>query len=73
MSIEHSTPGAALDTLRAVLTQLRALSTQPSADPFYAHAAEQVEAIIAGLESRASAGVLPDPASGLYPDPPSPG
>jgi hypothetical protein len=68
MSIEHTTPGAALDTLRAALTQLRALAAAPSADPFYAQAAEQVAAVVAGLEKRVSPGAT----IGL-PDPPSPG
>jgi hypothetical protein len=66
MSNEPIKPSAALDTLRTALTQLRALAALPSADPFYAQSAEQVEAIVAGLESRTTA-------SGLYPHPPSPG
>ena len=70
-SREPSQPGAAapntvLDHLHAALTQLRALAEQPSADPFYAQAAEQVAALITGLQSRAT------PTFGL-PDPPSPG
>jgi hypothetical protein len=79
MSIEHTTVGAALDTLTVALTQLRALVAAPSADPFYAHAAEQVAAIVAGLEGRANAGLLPDPhtaasaTGGLDPVPPNPG
>lgn len=66
---------AVLENLRAALTQLRALAAQPSADPVYAHAAEQVEAIVVGLQSRASpaTGLVPEPPGGLFPDPPSPG
>lgn len=44
---------AALDNLRAALTQLRALSQQPSADPIYASSAEQVAAVVAELEKQA--------------------
>lgn len=62
-----STPRVALDTLRAALTQLRALAALPSADPRHARAAEQVAAIVADLE-----GGAPGPSFGL-PDPPSPG
>jgi hypothetical protein len=36
---------AVLDNLRAALTHLRTLSEQPSADPFYAQAVKQIEAI----------------------------
>jgi hypothetical protein len=70
MSIEHPVPGPALEALRAALTHLRALAALPSTDPFYASAAEQVAAVVAGLESR----VAPSPrvTSGI-PDPPSPG
>jgi hypothetical protein len=69
MSIEHTTPDAALDTLRAALTQLHALAAVPSADPFYAHAAEQVAAIVAGLETRAAATGEPGPNQPTPPDP----
>jgi len=69
MQPEPLDPGKALDTLRTALTQLRVLAALPSADPFYERSAEQVEAIVTGLESRAA----PGPADGLFPDPPSPG
>ena len=46
------TPGGALEALRAALTHLRALASEPSADPFYAGAAEQVAAIVTGIEGR---------------------
>lgn len=70
MSIEHPTPGAALDALVQALTQLRALAAAPSADAFYAQAAEQVAAIVADLQQRA--GVTPQ-APILDPVPPDPG
>jgi hypothetical protein len=60
-------PSAVLDSLRAALTDLHALAAQPSADPFYAQAAEQVAAIVTELQSRAA------PTTGLLPHPPSPG
>jgi hypothetical protein len=63
--------------LRAQVEKLRQLAALNPDDPFYAHAAEQVAAIVAGLESRAApdAGTAPDPAqqdSG-FPLPPSQG
>lgn len=61
---------AALDALRAALTQLRALAALPSANPSYAQAAEQVAAIIAGLET--GPGQTPK-ATSILPDPPNPG
>jgi hypothetical protein len=78
MSTEPLKPETALDTLRAALTQLRALSALPSADPFYGHAAEQVEAIVAELESRTTPTASPSPgvdppSKGLDPVPPNPG
>ena len=41
--------GAALDHLRAALTQLRPLSEQPFAAPFDAHSAEESAAVVADL------------------------
>lgn len=77
MSIEHPTPGAALDALVQALTQLRALAAAPSADPIYAQAAEQVAAIVADLQQRAgatAAGTAVTPqAPILDPVPPDPG
>lgn len=84
MAIEHLTPCAPLEALRVALTQLRALAAQPSADPFYAQAAEQVAGIVAGLESRkapsadsSSAGVpgqaQASATGGMDPVPPNPG
>jgi hypothetical protein len=52
MLIERPSPGAALDVLHAALAHLRALAAVPSADPFYAGAAEQVAAIMTGIEGR---------------------
>lgn len=78
MSTEPLKPDTALDALRAALTQLRALSAVPAADPFYGDAAEQVEAIVAGLESRTTPTASPSatatsPSQGLDPVPPNPG
>ena len=69
MSTDQTQPGAALDTLRVALNQLRALAALPSAEPFYTESAQQVAAIVAELEKRTT----PQPADGLFPDPPSPG
>jgi hypothetical protein len=41
----------------------------PSADVCYARSAEQIAAIVTELERRATAGLLPDPATGLSPEP----
>jgi hypothetical protein len=60
-------PNQTLLHLRDALAALRQLAEQPSADPFFQQAAEQVAAIVAGLESRAS------PTENLLPAPPSPG
>jgi hypothetical protein len=76
MSIEHPTPGAALDSLRAALTQLRGLAAAPSADPFYMRSADQVAAIVAGIEGReagADPAALAPPSQGPDPVPPNPG
>lgn len=66
---------AALDKLRAALTNLRALSAQPSTDPLFANAVEQIEAIVARIESVAtsSAGLPPEPPTILDPVIPNPG
>jgi len=66
MSTDSNEPGAALDTLRSALEQLRALAALPHPDPRHARAAEQVAAIVADLER------APDETIGL-PHPPSPG
>jgi hypothetical protein len=55
--------GALLEHLRVALTYLRALSAQPSADPFYLHAADQVAAILAGLPRRETSKASPSLAS----------
>jgi hypothetical protein len=73
MSNEPIKPTAALDALRAALTELRSLAAVSCADPFYAQAAEQVASIVAEFEKRAGLDhVPPDPGFGL-PHPPSPG
>jgi hypothetical protein len=71
MSIEHPSPGTALDALHAALTHLQALAAMPSADPFYASAAEQVAAIVAGIEGRVTP--TQDTSSFGIPLPPNPG
>jgi len=63
--------------LRAQVEKFRQLAALNPDDPFYAHAAEQVVAIVAGLESRAVPGAaqlsaVPQDNSGI-PSPPSPG
>lgn len=62
---------AALDNLRAALAHLRMLSAQPSTDPLFANAAEQIEAIVARIESRAASAGLRS--NTWDPMPPNPG
>src|SRR5262245_5026747 len=61
-------PPQPLDVARALrphVEELRQLAALNPDDPFYAHATEQIAAIVTGLEGRAtpSAGLLPDPAN----------
>ena len=63
--------------LRVQVEKLRQLAALNPDDRFYAHAVEQVVAIVAGLETRAApgAGTSPDPAQqdAGVPEPVSPG
>lgn len=65
MSHEPPKPADVLAALRVQLQNLNQFAALYPDDPFYARAAEQVAAIVVGLESRAAPRILdpvpPDP------------
>jgi hypothetical protein len=61
MSLAPPDPGPVLNALTLALTELRKLAALPSADPFYARAGEQVEAIVTELQRRTPPTTTPLP------------